>query len=364
MLTDILPWLTAGYAILMLLFFLGAAFSAYRGNQGYRPRVSVIVAARNEEERIGPCVESLLRVTYPKELLEIIIVDDRSTDRTTEIVTRQAEANPHLRIMASGPESGHVRGKTNAVACGVEASTGEIIVFTDADCLVPAGWIEEIVSHYADQRVGVVAGFTSLWGDSWFDRMQALDWFTLFSAAAAMVRVGNPTTAVGTNLSVRRSSYDATGGYRKIPFSVTEDYALFHAIVEAGYKARFPMVSESLVQSGPCTSWKQLYNQKKRWFMGGRGMSVRSLLVFTIPYLFLLGLLAGAIFGPSSAVLAGIAVKATADFLFILPALIRFRRLGLLAVFPLFEIYYTIYVFAFPIIVLPGQKVTWKERNF
>jgi 1,2-diacylglycerol 3-beta-glucosyltransferase len=364
MLTEILPWLSAGYAALMALFFVGALLSAHRENRQSRPRVSIIVAARNEQERIGPCVESLLALSYPRDLLEIIVVDDRSTDDTAAIVRNHAAGNPHLRVMASGPESGHVRGKTNAVACGVEASSGEILILTDADCLVPPGWVEEIVSHYANDRVGVVAGFTSLWGTSWFDRMQAMDWFVLFSAAAATVRIGYPTTAVGTNLSVRRSAYEATGGYRKIPFSVTEDYALFHAIVGAGYEARFPMTRESLVASGPCTSWRQLYNQKKRWFMGGRGMNLKSLLVFTIPYLFLLALLLAAIFSPSPFVLAAIAVKAAADLLFVLPALIRFRRLDLLSVFPLFEIYYTLYVFIFPIIVLPGQKIVWKERAF
>jgi 1,2-diacylglycerol 3-beta-glucosyltransferase len=363
MLSDILPWIIGGYSALMISFFLGAFFSRFRGSGGGEPRVSVIVAARNEEDRIGACLESLLSLRYPRNLLEIIIVDDRSTDATATIVRQHAAHNPHLRLVSSGPESGHVKGKTNAVACGVEASSGEILVFTDADCLVPAGWVDEVLSHFSDEDVGVVAGFTSLWGNSWFDRIQAFDWFLLFSAAAATARLGYPTTAVGTNLSVRRTAYEATGGYRKIPFSVTEDYALFNAVLEAGYKAKFPMTREMLVESGPCTSWRQLYRQKKRWFMGGRGMKVKSLLIFAIPYLLLIGLPLTALFSPSPLVWWGVLIKAAADLLFALPALVRFRRTDLLVVFPLFEVYYSLYVLIFPLIVLPGQKIVWKERK-
>lgn len=365
MLSDIVAVLAAAYACLILIFAGGAIASRFRSKPGYRPKVSVIVAARNEEEHIGRCLDSLTALTYPRELLEIIVIDDRSTDATSSIVSRYVEENPHVRLLHSAPETGHLSGKTNAVTQGIDAAKGDIFMFTDADCRVPSRWVEGTVQHYADERVGTVAGFTSLAGDDWFSRMQALDWFVLFSAAAGTARIGYPTTAVGTNLSVRREAYEKVGGYRKIPFSVTEDYALFHAVTRTGgYRACFPMLRETLVESAPCGTLKELYYQKKRWFAGGRGMDFKSMVIFAIPYVFNLALLVALVALPWSEFLCALGVKLGVDFLFCLPSVIRFRRAELLPVFPLYALYYYIYVLIYPPLVLPGGKIIWKERTF
>jgi cellulose synthase/poly-beta-1,6-N-acetylglucosamine synthase-like glycosyltransferase len=364
MLIDVLVASTFAYGCVILIFALAAAAAVYNGNSLHRPFVSIIVAARNEERHIAACVESLLSLTYPRDILEIIIVDDRSTDRTREICERYASVNPHLNVISGISGSGHLQGKPNAVAQGIQASTGEVLLFTDADCIVPRGWVEGIASHYADPSVGVVAGFTSLRGENWFSRMQALDWFVLFSAAAATTRIGFPTTAVGTNLSVRREAYNRVGGYEKIPFSVTEDYALFHAVTSMGYRARIPMDRATLVESLPCATARQLFAQKKRWFTGGRGMDIRSLMVFSIPYVFNVFLILALFLLPGAVPWWALTVKVMVDFALTLPAVLRFRRLELLSVFPVFFFYYWAYVLIFPPLVLPGGKITWKDRSF
>ena len=353
------------YVLMILLFAGAAATSEVRPDEGHRPRVSIIIAARNEEEQIAACLESIVSLTYPQNLLEIIVVDDRSTDRTAQIVNGYTVRHTHIRVLQIGTETELPPGKANAVMSAIDISSGEILMFTDADCSVPPAWIENTVSHYADRSVGVVAGFTSLTGDPPFAEMQALDWFVLSSVAAATTRLGFPVTAVGTNLSVRREAYDSVGGYRKIPFSVTEDYALFHAITASGkWKARFPMDLTTLVKSTPCLTMKQLFSQKKRWFTGGRGMDAKSLLIFAFPYMFSFLILLGVFVSPLWAVGLAIAAKLAVDFLLCLPAVLTFRRRSLLFVYPLFEIYYYIYVLLFPPLVLFGGKITWKERTF
>jgi cellulose synthase/poly-beta-1,6-N-acetylglucosamine synthase-like glycosyltransferase len=352
------------YIVLILTFSGAAASSKVRPTEGYRPKVSVIIAARNEERQIGTCLESVVSLTYPTELLDVIVVDDRSTDRTAEIVERFANANPHIRLLRIETETGLPPGKTSAVMSAIEKSRAEILMFTDADCSVPSGWVENTVAHYADSSVGVVAGFTSLLGETPFQEMQSLDWFVLTSVAAATTRLGFPVTAVGTNLSVRREAYDSVGGYRRIPFSVTEDYALFHAVTVSGrWKARFPMIRETLVWSTPCVDLKQLFSQKLRWFTGGRGMDAKSLLIFSFPYLFNLLILLGFFAAPWSAVGLAIAVKLAVDLILCLPAVLTFRRPSLLFVYPLFEAYYYIYVLLFPPLVLFASEITWKDRK-
>ncbi len=363
MLRDILLILSCLYAAQAILFALAGLNARYRFDRTFRPAVSIIVPARNEEENIGRCLESMLRLTYPRELLEIIVIDDRSTDNTPALIRSVADANPHIRVVHALPGEGNLRGKTNAVAQGIEKSNGEIILFTDADCAVPPSWVEETVKYYTSEQVGIVAGFTSLRTSNWFEEMQALDWFVLFTVAAATTRIHFPVTAVGNNLSVRRTAYDAVGGYRKIPFSVTEDYALFHAVTaDTMFRARFPMDRRTLVQSGACDTWRALYLQKKRWFAGGRDMDAKSLLGFGLTYALNLFLLYAAVTMQAGTLMMPLIVKASVDLLLTLPAIGTFKRWRLLRAFPMYALYFFFYVLFYPPLVLFRGQIVWKDR--
>jgi cellulose synthase/poly-beta-1,6-N-acetylglucosamine synthase-like glycosyltransferase len=365
MLLDVLICFTILYTLQILLYAVAAWRSRYAFDRSYFPTVSIIIAARNEENNIGRCLESMVRLTYPQHLLEIVVVDDHSKDDTRTIVNRYAQVCPRISIVTTRAEEGPLRGKTNAVTHGIESSTGEIIIFTDADCSVPERWVEETVKYYVDNNVGVVAGFTSLNSRNWFGAMQAIDWFSLFSVAAAMIRLRYPVTAVGNNLSVRRAAYDAVGGYRKIPFSVTEDYALFHAITtDTDYSARMPMDPDAVVHSQPCETGRELYRQKKRWFTGGRDMAPADFLIFSLSYVASLLILLGILLTGSATAWGALGIKTIVDLVLILPALSTFRRWPLLLYFPIFEIYYFLYVLYYPPRVLMGGAVVWKERSF
>jgi cellulose synthase/poly-beta-1,6-N-acetylglucosamine synthase-like glycosyltransferase len=365
MFLDVLLWLSLFYAIQMLALALGTWFARYNSNHAYQPSVSVIIAARNEEGNISRCLTSMSALRYPKEKLDIVVVDDRSTDGTAAIVRQFSAANPTIRLIVAQPESGQLRGKTNAVTQGIEASSGEIIMFTDADCEVQPGWVEETVKYYRDESVGLVAGFTELRAETLFERMQALDWLLLLSIAAGGIRLGFPFTVIGNNLSVRRKAYDAFGGYRKIPFSVTEDYAIFHAVTtQTEYVPRYPLDDKTLILSGPCRSWRELYHQKRRWFTGGRDMEFRHLALFAVTYLYTLLLVVGLPVMWISGQWLPLFVKVVSDFLLLMPTLTSFRRWKLLPGFLLLEIYFTLYVLIFPPIVLTRRHVVWKERSF
>ncbi len=351
---------------LQVLLYAAAAWKAhYRFDRSRLPSVSIIIAARNEEKNIARCLDSMVRLSYPQHLLEIVVVDDRSMDNTRAIVDRYTRVCPQISVVTTSPEEGNLRGKTNAVTHGIEASTGEIIMFTDADCTVPERWVEETVKYYANPEVGIVAGFTSLERRNWFGAMQAIDWFVLFSVAAAMIRLRFPVTAVGNNLSVRRSAYDAVGGYRTIPFNVTEDYALFHAITTGTHHvARLPMDPATVVRSQACATWKDLYGQKKRWFTGGRDMEFKHFLVFSLSYITNLLILFAILLTGSAVAWAALGVKALGDLVLVIPSLKAFRLWPLLLYFPIFELYYFLYVLIFPPLVLMGRTVVWKERSF
>jgi len=365
----VLALVLLGFSLLYALVILTLAIGAWRARSvpsaPCRPSVSIVIAARNEEENIGACLESIVALTYPSDLLEVIIVDDRSTDATARIVQQYVSRHPHINMIRSAPPSGRLHGKANAIAQGVDQATGEILMLTDADCVLPRGWVEETVKYFDNEKIGLVAGFTYLKGSDPFACFQALDWLALFSTAAAAVRLGTPATAVGTNLSVRKAAYDAIGGYREIPFSVTEDYALFHAVASSGrYAVRFPMDPGTINESLPCTSWRQLYRQKKRWFAGGKGMLLRHQLVFLAAYAVNALLILVPILSWSPLWLTALALKLGVDLVFTFPSLGTFGKWHLLRCWPLYELYYFLYILVYPPIVLLGSTVVWKDRSF
>src|SRR5512143_3406751 len=109
MLVEILSLLALVYLIQMVLFAIGAWRSRYPCNRTQRPSVSIIIAARNEEENIGRCLRSMCNLTYPREKLEILVVDDRSTDRTGEIVRGFSAESETIRLLTALPPTDLLR---------------------------------------------------------------------------------------------------------------------------------------------------------------------------------------------------------------------------------------------------------------
>jgi GT2 family glycosyltransferase len=112
------------------------------------PLVSVIVPVRNGERTLGNCLTSLLATEYPPERREIVVVDNASTDRSREIArTFPVQCVPEPR-----------RGASHARNRGIEASSGEILAFTDSDCTVSTGWLRELVAGFDGEGFAAVAG--------------------------------------------------------------------------------------------------------------------------------------------------------------------------------------------------------------
>jgi len=114
------------------------------------PAVSVVVPARDEQATVDRCVRALLALDYPRELVELVVVDDGSRDRTAEILAAYGDA---LTVVRQGR-----RGRAAARNAGVRASRNEIVAFTDADCTVEPRWLAGLVAPLADATVGIAGG--------------------------------------------------------------------------------------------------------------------------------------------------------------------------------------------------------------
>ncbi|MCL5020996.1 MAG: glycosyltransferase, partial [Bacteroidetes bacterium] len=250
--------ISAALYTLEVFFFSYAARLARRvckrkSTAGSVPRVTIVVAAKDEEKNLQECIDSLTNLDYPSSSLEIIIVNDKSTDSTAAIVDKAASKFPFLRRVDAS-ESALLRGKTNALSQGIQRASGDFIFLTDADCAVGRNWIKDTLEYF-DEGTGIVAGVTLVSKTTKrIDGIQALDWTFLLTVGAGLATVGRPLACLGNNLAFRRKAYDDVGGYRKIKFSVTEDYALFKAIVKSGkWGYKYPMDKLTLVETLPLT---------------------------------------------------------------------------------------------------------------
>lgn len=351
------------YAVQFLILHFGTQRPTRRPLHNSTPKVSVIVAARNEERNIDRCITSILNSSYPPHLTEIILINDGSSDRTGDIICRYAQEHRNIIYVPVETESTTTRGKANALAQGIKRATGEILLFTDADCEVGREWIRKHVSYF-EPDTGLVGGFTQLRFWNWFTGMQALDWFFLYTVAAALVGLRRPVTAVGNNLCVRRVAYEETGGFDRLPFSVTEDYILVNAIRKSGkWKIRFPMDPDTLVISNPCPDMKSLFRQKHRWAAGAGDVELPGFIVFAPVFVLSVLIILFPVTGVTP-VLTAFGLKTAVDSLFLSRALYTFKQTRLYRYILFFEILFILYVLLVPIQILFSRKVIWKERSY
>lgn len=355
--------LVVSYLCQIALFVVGIRRTRDIRIQGHRPFISVVIAARNEEETIRACLETVFRQTYPADRYEVVVIDDHSTDRTSTLCRELGHHHPNFTLV-SAPDHPTLRGKTNALNRGIEQAKGEIILITDADCTVPPTWIESTAERY-DARVGIVGGITLQKADGWFEGMQSLDWAYLLGIASSTVSLRRPLSTIGNNLSFRKSAYLEVGGYEKIPFSVTEDFVLFRAIVRTGrWEYLYPIDPDALVISQPCSSWKELLHQKKRWGKGGLDINLSGFGIMTVGYLTHVVILAMLIWGDFLLASSALLIKFVVDYMFLHQTLKRLNRTDLLQYFYSFQLYYILYVLLLPFLVFFGGKVLWKGRKY
>jgi cellulose synthase/poly-beta-1,6-N-acetylglucosamine synthase-like glycosyltransferase len=146
----LLFYVYVGYPLILSL--IGLFVRRSRAEAGYTPRISVLIAAYNEEEAIERKIQQTLALEYPKEKLELLVLSDCSTDRTDEIVTAFPDSRVRLVRM---PER---RGKTFAQNVGVKQATGEVIIFSDATAIYHPKALLYLACNYHDGSVGAVSG--------------------------------------------------------------------------------------------------------------------------------------------------------------------------------------------------------------
>ncbi len=352
-----------GYFLQSVLYIIGVNKSFNKIKEEDLLEATVIVAVRNEEKNILRCLNALAKLKYPENKLEIIISDGHSTDSTVKIVDEFIKDKKNFRRIVATPERDNLKGKANAIDSAIRISSGKIILTTDADCEVSPDWVETICSYYKDD-VSAVSGYTTQTSYNGFSGMQAIDFIYLLTVTAGTMNLGYPISCIGNNMSYRKKAYEEMGGYGNLPFTVTEDFSVLRAIYLLGkYRVIFPLDKNAVVTSLPCTSLKELFQQKKRWGVGGLAVPFRGFVIMSFGWIVNLCVLLTPVFFSGSWLYLTI-FKIAIDLFVLYPIHSRLGIKEKMKYFIQFEIYFLIYVIILPFAVLSSKKVVWKGKEY
>jgi cellulose synthase/poly-beta-1,6-N-acetylglucosamine synthase-like glycosyltransferase len=267
----VLTALVVPYLALMLLIALGMRWPTAATPRVERwPSVDVVVAARDEEPRLPATLTALRALDYPG-VLRVIVVDDRSTDGTADVVRAACTRDPRLTLVQVRRTSRRMAPKVHAVAHGVRAGRGEIVLTTDADCVVEPRWARAMVAPFADPRVVWTLGSVTTRGPGeargFRERFEAIDWLSLMLVSRSLARLGWSLASSANAQAYRRSAFDAAGGFGlagRAP-SGDEDLLAQRLARQPGARAVFVDDPAARVLTASMPSWRRLIDQRRRW---------------------------------------------------------------------------------------------------
>ncbi len=365
--------------ILLILFFIVYFYYLFLFHRGLsrdtkplnfeKHTVSVVVAARNEENNISRLLTGLVNQSYSEKLFEVIIVDDRSEDRTADIVKKFAEKWNNIRYLRIDTVPDGISPKKNALGTAIANAKGEIILLTDADCLISKYWIEAMVSNYLPE-VAVVAGFSRIDVQNWsksslLHKFEYFDFLVLFFAAAGAILSGKAFSCSNQNFSYRKSAFLEVGGFEKIKHLISgDDVNLLQLFRKQGFRITFSMNPHSFIYTKAITSWKQLFNQRSRWASNYRWqirLNIELFIYLLVVFALNLGIIAAFFFAWKQA-LFFVLLKGLVEFLFIKSNFHRFEYDSKrLAFFPIWFLFSPFYMFIVAILGSFGI-FKWKVR--
>ena len=332
------------------------------------PLVSVIIPARNEAQNIANCLKALFEQDFPSSCVEILVIDDHSTDDTARIA---AEFPVKVIRLADFIHQDTLAFKKMAITKGIEAAKGEIILTTDADCVAPKGWIrsmtEPIRNNHAIMTIG---GVRMVSEDSYISKFQALDFAILQGITAAAVSSRMHDMASGANLAYTRAVFYEVNGFDGVDDIASGDDMLLMQKISARYDNSIQYVSgsDSIVETKTEPDLKSFFRQRIRWasktskYKSKKLLRILAMVYFLNLAVFSLMVLAPFNWIATITALACIALKTLTEWRFIKDVLYYFKLSSLLVIFLPSQPLHIIYTVVSGTFGLFGT-VQWKGRK-
>lgn len=359
--------MTAWIAILVvsswIFFYLVLIMANIQRNKkittGEDPYVSVIISLRNEQHHVVDLCNSLSNLSYPSSKLEILLGDDASIDQTLALLEKHKPDRATIRSFAASQTG--VYGKQKVLSQLTKTAQGEYLFFTDADMTFHPNWIQGLLASMPNAET-LVVGYTKVSGNSWFSRIQNLDWLYNEFIVASFAKFHMAITAWGNNMAISKSFYQSIGGHEHLTETLVEDVGLLRKVIQHGGALTVSNNLGSMATTRPIVGIRELLHQRKRWMQGLAGMSAIFwiavllkillwpaciVLVIKFPTLLFLPL---ALWLIKVVLLQPVLSKAGAGF-----------RMADLLLFEVYDFFFYLITFAFYLMPI---KIVWKGRRY
>ena len=382
------------YISLILLLGYSALLVYYRKSWGSIPdfkveanselstKISIIIPARNEEENIGYCLQSIIEQSYPAHLFEVLVVDDHSTDNTATIIKSYASNNVKLISLKDYLSANEINSyKKKAIEISIQQSNGELIVTSDADCIFPKNWLATIASFYESKRPAfIVMPVLISYGKKRIEVFQSLDFMTLQGITGASVHKKFHSMCNGANLAYTKEAFIAVNGFKGIDnIASGDDMLLMHKIYnQFPNNIEYLKSREVIVTTNPVSTIQQFFNQRIRWAskaddFDDKRIFIVLIIVYFLNVLMMVLPIVALISNRSISIIniqlsmfnfyaSLLLIKTIFELFFLYPVATFFNQTKLLWWFPIAQPFHIVYT------VIAGWlgkfgKYTWKERS-
>ncbi|HCT30857.1 MAG TPA: hypothetical protein DIW31_09005 [Bacteroidales bacterium] len=356
------------YISIILFFSIGLQKLLSKRDNGINKfeKLSVVIPFRNEANNLPLLLESLTNQSLPKELFEIILVNDHSTDNSWVIAQEISCKFQNIRVVALADE---LNGKKAALSFGVGLAINPVIAFTDADCLPSNYWLESI-SRLVGNGVDFIVGTVVLTAkDDFVSKIQSLEYASLMATAAGSCGIEHPVIASSANLAFNKEVFDNLHEQFNPMISSGDDMFLLHRAKRIkNCKISFLIDTNAFVETSTQTSISGAINQRKRW--ASKSIFYRDIdtiligLIVLLFNLLLIALLIGAIFAIHYLLIYAIllVIKSSVDYLLVSKYLKFVNQEKLLRIFLPLQLLYPLYV-VYSFFVGIVNKGYWKGRK-
>jgi glycosyltransferase involved in cell wall biosynthesis len=241
-------WLAHGLRVLIGALQLPRVKNFAPATDEHCPKISILFAARDEEEKLGAALATLLALDYPD--FEIIAVDDRSTDATPKILAENGAKDSRLRVVHVNELPSGWLGKPHALQKGYEVSSGELLLFTDADVHFKPDTLRRVATLFQERLLDHLTLFCGLQMEGFWEKVVMTFFATVFQLSTDPKSIGNPKSrgyvGIGAFQLVRRSTYEAAGTHKKLAMEVVDDLKLAKIMKQAGAQSCVGVADEHI----------------------------------------------------------------------------------------------------------------------
>ncbi|MET0572878.1 MAG: glycosyltransferase [Pedobacter agri] len=362
--------LTLVYGLLVLTFIKGWRNLKQINISQNEPvtKVSVIVAARDEELNIRRTIDDLVNQDYPKHLTEIIFIDDHSTDRTAEIVASYADSG--VKLIKLNEDQALNSYKKKAIQTAIGSCSGDLIVTTDADCKMGVKWLSSVVSFYQEKGYKMISSPVAYFEEkSLFERLQSLEFLYLIGLGASTIGNKQPSTCNGANLAYEKNTFYEVGGFQGIDDLASGDDELLLHKIAAKYPGKIGFLKnrDAIVYTHAKENLRSFIQQRKRWASKSTRYKNKAVIVLGVfVWIFNLSIIANFVTGlfiPGflSVTFYQLLVKMILETLFLWDVTGFAQRRRLLVLIPALNVLHILYIVYIGIAGNSG-KYNWKGR--